>query len=170
VFTFSRKRVQLWMRVDEVTGARDMADEPQDVADYRDAIDGLLLDGETLEAVAPAALTTTPDTDAPRAVAITSHRLIVCYRQLKRGDADRWTFRSVPYGRIDEVELARTEKFHRDRIDSESTVSVYYRRDRGRDAAPLMFRYQDGAIAREVHDRITAHVLGIPTRQDGAEG
>ena len=139
-----------------------MADEPQDVDDYRDAIDGLLLDGETLEAVAPAALTTTPDTDAPRAVAITSHRLIVCYRQLKRGDADRWTFRSVPYDRIDEVELARTEKFHRDRIDTESTIAVYYRRDR--DAAPLTFRYQDGTVAREVHDRITAYVLGIVSR------
>jgi hypothetical protein len=164
----SREGVQLSTSTDVATGVRDMADEPQDVADYQDAIDGLLLDGETLEAVAPAALTTTPDTDAPRAVAITSHRLIVCYRQLKRSDADRWTFRSVPYGRIDEVELARTEKFHRDRIDSESTVSVHYRRDRSRDAAPLTFRYQDSAVAREVHDRITARVLGIPARQAGA--
>ena len=160
----SREGVQLSTSTDVATGVRDMADEPQDVADYQDAIDGLLLDGETLEAVAPAALTTTPDTDAPRAVAITSHRLIVCYRQLKRGDADRWTFRSVPYGRVDEVERARTETFHRDRIDSESTVSVYYRRDRGRDAVPLTFRYQDSAIAREVHDRITARVLGIVSR------
>jgi hypothetical protein len=161
VFISSSQRVQLFMPMDEPNGARDMADEPQDVADYRDAIEGLMLDGETLEAVAPAALTTAPDTDAPRAVAITSHRLIVCYRHLKRSDADRWTFRSVPYARIDEIELARTEKFYRDRIASESTVSVYYRRDRSRDAAPLRFAYQDGAVAREVHDRVTAHVLGI---------
>ena len=78
-----------------------MADDIQDISDYRDAIEGLLLTGEELEAVFPAASKLIMDSDEPQVVALTSHRLIACYRRLRSGSYDRWTFRSILFSRVE---------------------------------------------------------------------
>jgi len=133
-----------------------MADDSQDISDYREAIEGLLLNGDELEAVFPAASGPTPDTHDPKAIAITSDRLIVCSRELKRSSSDEWLFRSIPYSQLQEVTLSRRENLRRDRIESESSVLVQLQ---GRGSADLRLQYHDPAVAREVHDRILAHML-----------
>ena len=141
-----------------------MADASQDISDYRDAIEGLLLNGEELEAVFPAALDTAPNSDGPKAIALTTNRLIVCCRRLDRGKSDYWIFRSLPFSRIQEVQLSRSERFRRDRINSDSSVEVYSDRQHGGNPSALTLKYADNAMAREVHDRILTHLLELEAR------
>jgi hypothetical protein len=141
-----------------------VADESHDILDYRDAIEELLLSGEELEAALPAGLTTQPDSDDPRAIALTSHRLVVCHRRLRAGSYDRWTFRSILYSRVEQIELHHEEQFRRDRIDSHSSVTLYLARQEGGTAGKLELRYADSVLAREVHDRILAHLLTVESR------
>lgn len=138
-----------------------MADDSQDISDYRDAIEGLLLNGEELEATFPAALDVTPSSGGPKAVALTSHRLIVCDRVLKRGDSDTWSFSSIPYSKIEGVELTRQERFHRDRIDSRSSVGLLLSPQINGFSIKVELTYSNSAMAREVHDRIMAHLLTV---------
>jgi hypothetical protein len=139
-----------------------MAEDSQDISDYRDAIEGMLLNGEALEALFAASSNTAPDSlDAPKAIGITSVRLVVCYRHLKREDFDRWSFTSIPFSRIDEVQLARRERFHRDRIESSTSVAIYGGRLADGSSGSLSFDYGDALVAREVHDRILAHILAV---------
>lgn len=135
-----------------------MADEPLDMSDYRDAIEGLLLTGEALEGAYPAASGPSPDSDDPKAVAITSHRLIVCSRQLKRGTSDRWVFRSILFSQIEGIELTRHENFRRDRIEAWAAVDVHT------GGPDVRLHYDDNGMAREVHDRILAHMLTLEAR------
>lgn len=135
-----------------------MADEPLDIADYRDAIESLLLTGEELEAAFPAASGPSADSDDPRAIGITSHRLIVCSRQLKRGSSDRWAFRSILFSQIKGIELTRHETFRRDRIDSWAAVDIRTPQ------AAVHLHYEDSGMAREVHDRLLAHMLTLEAR------
>ena len=141
-----------------------MADAAQDISDYRDAIESLLLNGEELEAVFPATLKLAPDSDEPQAVAITSHRLIVCHRRLRSGSYDRWTFRTILFSRVEQVELFREEQFRRDRIDPQASVTLYLSRQESGSASKVELRYVDSVIAREVHDRILAHLLTVESR------
>jgi hypothetical protein len=141
-----------------------MADEILDISDYRYAIEGLLLNGEELEAVLPAASKLTVDSDEPQAIAITSHRLIVCYRRLRSSSYDRWTFRSILFSRVEQLELYREEQFRRDRIDPQASVTLHLSRQESGSASKLELRYQDSAMAREIHDRILAHVLALESR------
>src|SRR4051812_18573301 len=133
-----------------------MADDAQDISDYQEAIESMLLDGEELEAVFPATLNMAPSSMEPKAIAITSDRLVVCSRELKRGSSDDWMFRSIPYSRMQEVTLSRREHLRRDQIASESSVLVHFHRS---GTAELRLHYHDPAVAREVHDRILAHML-----------
>lgn len=135
-----------------------MADEPLDIADYRDAIESLLLTGEELEAAFPAASGPSVDSDDPRAIGITSHRLIVCSRELKRGSSDRWAFRSILFSQIEDIELTRHETFRRDRIDAWAAVDIQTPR------AAVRLHYADTGTAREVHDRLLAHMLTLEAR------
>ena len=141
-----------------------MADDIQDIADYRDAIEGLLLNGEDLEATFPAGVKTQPDSDEPQALAITSHRLIVCHRRLRSGSYDRWTFRSILFSRVEQIELYREEQFRRDRIDPQASVTLYLSRQASGSDSKLVLRYADSVLAREVHDRILAHLLTLEAR------
>ena len=141
-----------------------MADEIQDISDYRDAIDILLLNREELEATFPAALDVTPNSVGPKAVALTSHRLIVCHRVLKRGDSDNWSISSIPYSKIEGVELTRHERFHRDRIDSQSSVGLLLSPQINGYSIKVELVYSDNTMAREVHDRIHAHLLDVESR------
>jgi hypothetical protein len=136
-----------------------MADEIQDISDYREAIEALLLNGEELEAAIPAGLNTQSDSDEPQAIAITSHRLIVCHRRLRAGSSDRWTFRSILFARVQQIELYREEQFRRDRIDPQASVTLHVSGLNGAPTGKLQLIYRDSAIAREVHDRILAHML-----------
>jgi hypothetical protein len=141
-----------------------MSDEIQDIADYRDAIEGLLLNGEYLEAAFPASVDATPNSVGPKAIALTSHRLIVCHRVLKRGDFDNWSFNSIPYSKIEGVELTRHERFHRDRIDSQSSVGVLLSPQINGNSIKVELVYTDSAMAREVRDRIMAYLLTVESR------
>jgi hypothetical protein len=141
-----------------------MADDIQDIADYRDAIENLLLNGEELEAAFPASTKTQSDSDEPQAIAITSHRLVVCHRRLRSGTYDRWTFRSILFSRVEQVELYREEQFRRDRIDPQASVTLYLSRQESGSTSKLELRYLDSAMAREVHDRILAHLLTVEAR------
>jgi len=141
-----------------------MADEIQDLTEYRDAIEGLLLNGEELEATFPAALKTSPDSDEPQAVGITSYRIIVCNRRLRSGSSDRWTFRSILYSRVEELELQRAEQFHRDRIEPSALVTLFVSWQGAGSGGRIELRYRDGVLAREVHDRILAHLLTAESR------
>jgi hypothetical protein len=136
-----------------------MADDSQDITDYRDAIEGMLLDGEELEAVFPGGHDSPNSDDRPSAFGVTSVRLIVCYRRLDRDRSDQWRFTSVLYARIHDVSLHREERFHRDRIDTSAEVVVYWSRQRGGDNQSIVLRSSDPAVAREAHDRILAHML-----------
>ena len=135
-----------------------MADESQDLSDYRDAIEGLLLNGEELEATFPAGLKTSPDSDEPQAIGITSHRIIVCHRRLKTGSSDRWAFRSILFSQIEGIELMRHENLRRDRIEASASVDVQTAR------AAVRLHDGDTGIAREVHDRVLAHMLTLEAR------
>lgn len=141
-----------------------MADDIQDISDYRDAIEGLLLNGEDLEATFPAALDVTPSSVGPKAVAVTSHRLVVCHRVLKRGDSDSWSFSSIPFSRIEGVELTRHERFHRDRIDAQSSVGLLLSPQINGYSIKVELVYSDSVMAREVHDRIMSHLLTVESR------
>jgi hypothetical protein len=141
-----------------------MADEIQDLSDYRDAIEGLLLNGEELEATFPAALKTSPDSDEPQAIGITSHRVIVCHRRLRSGSSDRWAFRSILYSRVEELELQRAEQFHRDRIEASASVTLFVSWQGTGSGGRVELRYGDSVMAREVHDRILAHLLTLEAR------
>jgi hypothetical protein len=128
-----------------------MADDSHDLSDYRDAIEGLLLDGEVLEAVFPA--TPTADSDDQNALGITSHRLIHCERILRKSSHDRWVFRTVLYSHVEGLDLTRHETFRRDRIEASSAVGLKLRQDAFR------WHYKEVRMAREVHDRILTHML-----------
>ncbi len=141
-----------------------MADDIQDISDYRDAIEGLLLNGEELEATFPAALDVTPNSVGPKAVAVTSHRLVVCHRVLKRGDSDSWSFSSIPFSRIEGVELTRHERFHRDRIDAQSSVGLLLSPQINGYSIKVELVYSDSVMAREVLDRIMSHLLTVVSR------
>jgi hypothetical protein len=141
-----------------------MADGSHDISDYREAIEGLLLNGEELEAAFPAGPKPSPDSDDPQAIAITSHRLIVCHRRLRTGSSDRWTFRSILFSRVEQVELYHEEQFRRDRIEPKASVTLYLGRQESESASKLELRYLDGVMAREVHDRILAHLLTLEAR------
>ena len=141
-----------------------LADEIQDISDYREAIESLLLNGEELEASFPASLEVSPDSDEPKAIAITSHRIIVCYRRLRSGSYDRWTVRSILFSRVEQVELYREEQFRRDRIEPQASVTLYLNRQESGPASKLEFRYREVALAREVHDRVLAHLLAVESR------
>jgi hypothetical protein len=141
-----------------------MADEVQDISDYRDAIEGLLLNGEELEAVFPATAKLATDSDEPQAIAITTHRLVVCHRRLRTGSYDRWTFRSILYSRVEQVELFREEQFRKDRIDPQATVTLYLSLQERASASKLELRYREASMARDVHDRILAHMLTLEVR------
>jgi hypothetical protein len=147
-----------------------MTDEAHDISDYQDAIEGMLLKGEVLEATYPAAVDTAPNSDlfqwddgrsdGPKVIGITSDRLIFCNRKLERGKSDEWRFRSIPYARITEVWLDRNEVFRRDRIETFANVTIYGGgRFRDGNSAPVELRYRNAVMAREVHDRILAHML-----------
>jgi len=141
-----------------------MGDDIDDISDYREAIDGLLLNGEELEAAFPASAKVVCDSDEPQAIGITSHRLIVCHRRLRVGSYDRWTFRSILYSRIEQVDLFREELFRKDRIDPQATITLYLSRPDGGSANKLELRYREAAVARDVHERILAHLLTLEAR------
>jgi hypothetical protein len=130
-----------------------MADDSHNLSDFCDAIEGLLLDGEVLEAAFPAE--TSSDAHGQHALGITSHRLMHCERALKKGSQDHWVFRSILYSQVDGLELIRHETFRRDRIEAWSAVDLKLRRD------GFHWHYADVAMAREVHDRILAHMLAV---------
>jgi hypothetical protein len=141
-----------------------MADETLDIADYQDAIHDFLLNGEELEATFPAALDVTPNAAGPKAIAITSHRLIICHRVLKRGDHDNWSLSSILYSKIEGVELTRHERFHRDRIDAQASVGLLLSPKINGYSIKVELQYGDSAMAREVHDRIVVHLLAVEAR------
>ena len=130
-----------------------MADDSQDILDYRDAIEGLLLDGEVLEAVFPAI--SSADSDLRSALGITSHRLIHCERALKKGSHDHWEFRSVLYAHLAGLRLTRHENFRRDRIEAWSSIDLKLGLD------IVHWHYNEIRMAREVHDRILTHMLTV---------
>jgi len=136
-----------------------MADDSQDISDYHDAVEGMLLDGEDLEAVLPSSDDIPNSLDHPAAIGVTSVRLIVCYRALDRGRSDRWGFRSIPFARIDGVELWRDERFRRDRIEASASVIIRRGQLVNGDSGLIELHYPDPTTAREVHDRILAHML-----------
>src|SRR5215208_3306662 len=125
-----------------------MADDIPDISDFRDAIEGMLLDGEELEATIPTALRLDLSSDSPQVIALTSHRLLLCRRQLKSGSYDCWTFRSVMYAHIVDVEFERSEQFRRDRIDGKTSVRLGFRKERGPMSTGLDLEYRDNAVAR----------------------
>jgi hypothetical protein len=139
-----------------------MADDVQDLSEYREAIEGMLLDGEDLEATFPTGPEIRSKSDhGPQAVGITTHRLIICHRRLDRGSEDWWRFSSVLYSTIIELGLTRTERFHRNRIDRQTDVIVHYGRQHNGAHQELTLAFLDNAVAREAHDRILAHMLAI---------
>jgi hypothetical protein len=138
-----------------------MADLAQEITEYRDSIDALLLNGEELEAVFPADVNVAPDSDEPKAIGITSHRLIVCHRRLRPGSSDRWRMRSILYSRIEEIELSRDEDLRREQIEARVSVRVHYRRLSSGTAARIDLQHSNPVRARELHDRILTHMLAV---------
>jgi hypothetical protein len=139
-----------------------MADEVQEISDYREAVEGMLLDGEELEATFPTSPEIRSKSDSgPQSVGITTHRLIICHRRLDRGSEDWWRFGSVLYSTIVELGLIRTERFHRNRIDRHTNVIIQYGRQYNGNHQELTLVFLDNAVAREAHDRILAHMLAI---------
>ena len=143
-----------------------MADDAEGMADYREAIESLLLDGEELEAMLPAGESVAPDSDDPKAVGVTSHRLIVCYRRLRAGTSDRWRLRTIPYASIDEIGFGREEQLRREPIETSASVLLTLRRAGDVHATRLEFQYRALAVARELHDRIAGHLLASHRSMD----
>ena len=73
----------------------------------------------------------------------------------KKGSHDRWIFRSVLYSHVEGLDLTRHEKFRRDHIEAWSAVGLKLRQD------AFHWHYKEVRMAREVHNRILAHMLAV---------
>lgn len=140
-----------------------MANDAPDIAAYRQAIEDMLLSGEVLEALIPSILDDKTIGNshrlAPHAIAITSHRLIAYRHRIWRGDWEEWFTESVPFSKIDDLQLSIMKLLKRG--GTSYSLSIWLAPQYGGYSRHIDLALSDVSSAREAHDRILAHMLAV---------